>query len=51
MRSFNKALAEEEGCSVSLIKQLLVEKKPAKNWFDASPIPKGTVQKKSKTQR
>ncbi len=51
VRSFNKALAEEEGCSVSLIKQLLVEKKPAKNWFDASPIPKGTVQKKSKTQR
>lgn len=51
VRNFNKALAEEEGCSVSLIKQLLAEKKPAKNWFDASPIPKGTVQKKPKTQR
>jgi hypothetical protein len=50
VRNFNKALAEEEGCSVSLIKQLLAEKKPAKSWFDASPIPKGTVQKKSKTQ-
>jgi hypothetical protein len=30
---------------------LKAEPAPAKNWFDASPIPKETVQKKSKTLR
>lgn len=52
MRNFNKVLAKEENCSVSLIKQLLkAEPTPAKNWFDASPVPKKPVQKKPKTQR
>lgn len=50
--AFIKALADEEGLSESRIKQLLkTEPAPAKNWFDASPIPKETVQKKSKTLR
>jgi hypothetical protein len=52
VRNYNQVLADEENCSVSLIKQLLkAEPAPAKNWFDTSPIPKGTVQTKPKTQR
>ena len=35
VRSFNKVLAEEEGCSVSLIKNLLADNKPA----EASAMP------------
>jgi hypothetical protein len=50
VRNFNLVLADEENCSVSLIKQLLAEKKPPANWPGLSPAPKGAVSKKPKTR-
>lgn len=50
VRNFNQVLADEENCSVSLIKQLLAEKKPSANWLGLSPAPKGAISKKPKTR-
>lgn len=51
VRNYNKVLAEEEGISVERIKQLLKDETADQpgNWFALSP--KGTTQKKPKTQR
>ena len=51
VHNFNQVLAEEEGRSVERIKQLLKEETAEQpgNWFDLSP--KGTTQKKPKSQR
>lgn len=50
VRDFNQRLAEEEGVSVSAIKQLLAEKKPPTNWLGLSPAPKATVPTKTKNR-
>lgn len=51
VRNYNQVLAGEEGISVERIKQLLKEETAEQpgNWFDLSP--KGTTQKKPKSQR
>lgn len=51
VRNFNQVLANEESISVSAIKQLLHEKKPADTWLGVKLTPKRPVQGKSKTQR
>lgn len=50
VRNFNKVLADEENCSVSLIKQLLAEEKPADRTLGLFPLPKGAVSTKPKTR-
>lgn len=50
VHNFNQVLAREENCSVSLIKQLLAEKKPANKWLDPTPASKGAVSKNPKTR-
>ncbi|MBL8419992.1 MAG: hypothetical protein JNK92_05085 [Dechloromonas sp.] len=51
VRNFNQVLAQEEGISVSAIKQLLHEKKPADTWLGVNLNPKQPVQGKSKARR
>lgn len=51
VRNFNEVLAEEENCSVSLIKQLLAEKKPAQKRPDLSLAGQLGVQQKPKARR
>ncbi len=51
VRNFNKVLAEEEGISVSAIKQLLQEKKQPETWLDGNLTTKRAIQKKPKPQR
>lgn len=51
VRNYNQVLAEEENCSVSLIKQLLAKKKPpVNNWLGQSSASKADVSKKPKTR-
>lgn len=50
-RNFNQLLAEEEGISVSAIKQLLQEKKQPETWLGGNLTTKRTVQKKPKSLR
>jgi hypothetical protein len=50
VRNFNQVLANEEGVSVSAIKQLLAEKKASPSLLDRYTIPGSPVSKKPKTR-